>query len=91
MSEQNPVFIPGRPIYWMYFISLRYCLNGSPFFKVAGKDFRIGHLGSQMDVMALFGIATAEMALVDLSFPVSLVSGVSAAQEYYRKSAKKGE
>jgi len=41
--------------------------------------------------MALFGIATAEMALVDLSFPVSLGSGVWAAQEYYRKSAKKGE
>ena len=41
--------------------------------------------------MALLGIATAEMALVDLSFPVSLVSGVSAAQEYYRKSTTKGE
>jgi len=41
--------------------------------------------------MALFGIATAEMALVDLSFPVSLGFGVSAPQEYYRKFAKKGE
>jgi len=29
--------------------------------------------------------------LVDLSFPVSLVYGVSAAQEYYRISAIKGE
>ena len=42
-------------------------------------------------MMALSGIAAAEMALVDLSFPVSLVSGVSAAKEYYLKSAKKGE
>ena len=64
---------------------------GSSLGKVAGKVFRIGHLGSLTEVMALFGIATAEMALVDLSFPVSLGSGVSAAQEYYRKSAKKGE
>jgi alanine-glyoxylate transaminase/serine-glyoxylate transaminase/serine-pyruvate transaminase len=41
--------------------------------------------------MALSGIATGEIALVDLTFPVSLGSGVSAAQEYYLKSAKKGE
>jgi alanine-glyoxylate transaminase/serine-glyoxylate transaminase/serine-pyruvate transaminase len=41
--------------------------------------------------MALLGIATAEMALVDLSFLVSLGSGVLAAQEYYRKSVKKRE
>jgi len=41
-----------------------------------------------MDVMALFGIANAEMAFVDLIFPVSFGSGVSEAQEYYRKSAK---
>jgi alanine-glyoxylate transaminase/serine-glyoxylate transaminase/serine-pyruvate transaminase len=44
-----------------------------------------------MDVMVLFGIATAEMAFVDLIFPASLGSGVSAAQEYYLKSTKKGE
>jgi len=49
---------------------------GSSLGKVAGKVFRIGHLGSLTDVMALFGIATAEMALVDLSFPASLGSGV---------------
>jgi len=48
-------------------------------------------LGILTDVMASSGIATAEMALVDLSFPASLGSGVSAAQEYYLKSAKKGE
>jgi len=41
--------------------------------------------------MALFGIPTAEIELVDLSFPVSHGSGVWAAQEYFRKSAKKGE
>jgi len=55
--------------------------------KVAGKVFRIGHLGSLTDVMALSGIATAEMAMVDLGYPITLGSGVAAAQEYYRTTA----
>lgn len=55
--------------------------------KVAGKVFRIGHLGSITDVMALSGIATAEMAMVDLGLPITLGSGVAAAQEYYRNTA----
>jgi alanine-glyoxylate transaminase/serine-glyoxylate transaminase/serine-pyruvate transaminase len=54
--------------------------------EVAGKVFRIGHLGSLTDVMALSGIATAEMAMVDLGVPVELGSGVAAAQEHYRSS-----
>ena len=54
---------------------------------VAGKVFRIGHLGSLTDVMALSGIATAEMVMVDLGLPVTLGSGVAAAQEHYRQSA----
>ena len=51
---------------------------------VAGKVFRIGHLGSLTDVMTLSGIATAEMVMVDLGLPVQLGSGVAAAQEVYR-------
>lgn len=51
---------------------------------VAGKVFRIGHLGSLTDVMALSGIATAEMVMADLGLPVRLGSGVAAAQEFYR-------
>ncbi|WP_310618903.1 L-aspartate--glyoxylate aminotransferase BhcA [Flexibacterium corallicola] len=51
---------------------------------VAGKVFRIGHLGSLTDVMTLSGIATAEMAMVDLGLNIKLGSGVAAAQEYYR-------
>ena len=53
---------------------------------VAGKVFRIGHLGSLTDVMALSGIATAEMVMADLGLQVKLGSGVAAAQEYYRQS-----
>lgn len=51
---------------------------------VAGKVFRIGHLGSMTDVMALSGIATAEMTMVDLGLSIKLGSGVAAAQQHYR-------
>lgn len=54
--------------------------------QVAGKVFRIGHLGSLTDVMMLSGLATAEMAMADLGYPIKLGSGVAAAQEYYRKN-----
>ena len=52
--------------------------------EVAGKVFRIGHLGSLTDVMTLSGIATAEMCMADLGLDIKLGSGVAAAQEYYR-------
>lgn len=55
--------------------------------EVAGKVFRIGHLGSLTDVMMLSGLATAEMAMADLGLPVRLGSGVAAAQEVYRSTA----
>jgi alanine-glyoxylate transaminase/serine-glyoxylate transaminase/serine-pyruvate transaminase len=52
--------------------------------EVAGKVFRIGHLGSLTDVMTLSGLATAEMCMADLGLNIRLGSGVAAAQEYYR-------
>ena len=52
--------------------------------EVAGKVFRIGHLGQLTDVLALSGIATAEMVMADLGLEITLGSGVAAAQEYYR-------
>lgn len=55
--------------------------------EVAGKVFRIGHLGSLTDVMALSGIATAEMVMADLGLEVTLGAGVAAAQDYYRNHA----
>ncbi len=54
--------------------------------QMAGKAFRIGHLGALTDVMALSGISAIEMAMKDLNYPIELGSGVSAAQEYYRKT-----
>ncbi|MEM1302735.1 MAG: L-aspartate--glyoxylate aminotransferase BhcA [Pseudomonadota bacterium] len=54
---------------------------------VAGKVFRIGHLGSLTDVMALSGIATAEMVMADLGLEIALGSGVAAAQAVYQQAA----
>ena len=54
--------------------------------EVAGKVFRIGHLGMLTDVMMLSGLACAEMCMADLGWKVALGSGVAAAQEYYRGS-----
>lgn len=55
--------------------------------EVAGKVFRIGHLGMLTDVLALSGIATAEMCMADLGLPVRLGAGVAAAQDYYRTTS----
>ncbi|MBW3098332.1 L-aspartate--glyoxylate aminotransferase BhcA [Pseudohoeflea coraliihabitans] len=55
--------------------------------EVAGKVFRIGHLGSLTDVMMLSGLAAAEMVMADLRLPVEMGSGVAAAQDYYRATA----
>lgn len=52
--------------------------------EMNGKAFRIGHLGSLTDVMVLSGLATIEMAMADLNYPIDLGSGVAAAQEYFR-------
>ncbi|SEQ02631.1 serine-glyoxylate aminotransferase apoenzyme [Amphritea atlantica] len=57
--------------------------------EMNGKAFRIGHLGSLTDVMVLSGLATIEMAMADLNYPITLGSGVAAAQEYFRKTASK--
>ncbi|MBT6078170.1 MAG: aminotransferase class V-fold PLP-dependent enzyme [Oceanospirillaceae bacterium] len=53
--------------------------------QMAGKLFRIGHLGAMTDVMALAGIATAEMVMTDLGYDIKLGSGVAAAQQVYQK------
>ncbi|MXQ07489.1 aminotransferase class V-fold PLP-dependent enzyme [Alphaproteobacteria bacterium GH1-50] len=56
--------------------------------EVAGKVFRIGHLGSLTPTMALSGIATAEMCMKDLGIELDLGSGVAAAQDVYRSGKK---
>ena len=55
--------------------------------EVAGKVFRIGHLGMLTDVMVLSGLATAEMCMADLGWDIRLGSGVAAAQDHFRATA----
>lgn len=58
--------------------------------EVAGKVFRIGHLGMLTDAMMLSGLATAEMVMVDLGLEIELGSGVAAAQDFYRHGNSSG-
>lgn len=52
--------------------------------EVAGRLWRFGHLGMLSETMVLAGLATAEMAMADLGWPVRPGSGVAAAQEHFR-------
>ena len=68
--------------YQKYNISL-----GGGLTEVAGKIFRIGHMGSMNDVSMLGAIAGVEMALLDNGININPGSGVTAAIEYYRSTA----
>jgi alanine-glyoxylate transaminase/serine-glyoxylate transaminase/serine-pyruvate transaminase len=64
----------------------RYNLSiGAGLSKVAGKLFRIGHLGDLNELMLLGAIAGAEMAMLDVGARLEPGSGVAAAQNYWRK------
>jgi alanine-glyoxylate transaminase / serine-glyoxylate transaminase / serine-pyruvate transaminase len=57
---------------------------GAGLSQVAGKLFRIGHLGDLNELMLLAAIAGAEMAMRDTGIEVELGSGVGAAQAHFR-------
>jgi alanine-glyoxylate transaminase / serine-glyoxylate transaminase / serine-pyruvate transaminase len=57
---------------------------GAGLAKVAGKVFRIGHLGDLNELMLMGAIAGAEMAMQDVGIKVRPGSGVAAASEYWR-------
>ncbi len=61
---------------------------GAGLSELAGKAFRIGHVGDMNDVSMLGAIAGVEMALLDNGFNIKAGSGVGAAVEYYRATAK---
>ena len=61
---------------------------GAGLSRVAGKLFRIGHMGDLNELMLLGALAGAEMAMRDVGIDVELGSGVAAAAEYYRATAK---
>ncbi len=70
--------------YHRYNISL-----GAGLSKVAGKVFRIGHLGDNNEARMMAALGTVEMAMNDAGMKIKPGSGVGAAEEYYRKTAKK--
>jgi alanine-glyoxylate transaminase/serine-glyoxylate transaminase/serine-pyruvate transaminase len=61
---------------------------GAGLARMAGKLFRIGHLGDLNELMLLGGLAGAEMAMRDVGIKVTPGSGVAAAEEYWRSTAK---
>jgi alanine-glyoxylate transaminase/serine-glyoxylate transaminase/serine-pyruvate transaminase len=75
-----------KTAYYRYRMSLGVGLS-----KVAGKVFRIGHIGNINELMILQALAGCEMALRDVGVPVAAGSGVAAAQEHFRATAPKLE
>jgi len=55
--------------------------------KVAGKVFRIGHLGDMNEVSMLGAIAGSEMAMKDVGINVEIGSGVGAAASYWQETS----
>ncbi|MGA7547103.1 MAG: aminotransferase class V-fold PLP-dependent enzyme [Methyloceanibacter sp.] len=64
---------------------------GAGLSQVAGKLFRIGHLGDLNELMLLGAISGAEMAMRDVGIDIALGSGVAAAQAHFRGAAQAKE
>jgi alanine-glyoxylate transaminase/serine-glyoxylate transaminase/serine-pyruvate transaminase len=60
---------------------------GAGLAKVAGKLFRIGHLGDLNELMLLGAICGAELAMLDVGVKIEPGSGAAAAQNYWRSHA----
>jgi len=69
--------------YYRYNISL-----GAGLSELAGKAFRIGHLGDHNETSILGVLAGVEMALRDAGVSIKAGSGVAAAIEYFRRTAE---
>src|SRR5437763_15939458 len=66
----------------------RYNLSlGAGLARMAGKLFRIGHLGDLNELMLLGALAGAEMAMRDVGLPVTPGAGVAAAAGHCRSTA----
>jgi alanine-glyoxylate transaminase/serine-glyoxylate transaminase/serine-pyruvate transaminase len=63
---------------------------GAGLARVAGKLFRIGHLGDLNELMVMGALAGAEMAMVDCGVAVEPGSGVAAAAAYWRRHTPPG-
>ena len=61
---------------------------GAGLSKLAGRLFRIGHMGDLNELMLLGAIAGAEMAMLDVGVNIEPGSGVAAAQNYWRSAER---
>jgi alanine-glyoxylate transaminase / serine-glyoxylate transaminase / serine-pyruvate transaminase len=61
---------------------------GAGLARMAGRLFRIGHLGDLNELMLLGAIAGAEMAMRDVGMQIVPGSGIAAAEEYWRSTAR---
>lgn len=68
--------------YYRYNLSL-----GSGLGELAGRVFRIGHLGDVNELMLASAIVGAEMAMRDVGIDIKPGSGIAAAMEYWRATA----
>jgi alanine-glyoxylate transaminase/serine-glyoxylate transaminase/serine-pyruvate transaminase len=57
--------------------------------RLAGKVFRIGHLGELNELMVLAALSGAEMTMRNLGAKLAPGSGVAAAEEHFRATAPK--
>ena len=58
--------------------------------KVAGKVFRIGHLGDLNETMVLSALGGTELVMRDFGVPFELGSGVAAAVEHFHSTRESG-
>src|SRR5690606_30134790 len=57
---------------------------GAGLARLAGRVFRIGHLGDLNELMLLGALGGAELAMLDNGVPIEPGSGVAAAQAAWR-------
>jgi alanine-glyoxylate transaminase/serine-glyoxylate transaminase/serine-pyruvate transaminase len=61
---------------------------GTGLSQLAGKVFRIGHLGDLNEVMCLSALGAAEMSLIEAGARIEYGSGVAAAQQWYVETGR---
>jgi len=78
-----PAGIDGAAIIARAFTRYNLAL-GAGLAKVAGKLFRIGHLGDSNELMLMAAIAGSELAMLDCGVRIEAGSGVAAAAAFWR-------
>jgi alanine-glyoxylate transaminase/serine-glyoxylate transaminase/serine-pyruvate transaminase len=63
---------------------------GAGLSRLAGRVFRIGHLGDLNELMLMGALAGAEMAMLDAGIPITPGSGVAAASNRWRAERHDG-